>query len=166
MVVTHSQCSLACGGENGEGDTMSSSNGTKEKMDSSKQTDKYPSPFHSFLSSFLTSCLPLPFKITQLVPCSVFSFFRDVSESFWKAHTCSCPVYCSQILHLANNHITIALLQATDFSFAKFYLEFSDSVLVPTANCQMCESYCVWECPRGDKDDKSVHEHRQCVCPN
>lgn len=61
MVVTHSQCSLACGGENGEGDTMSSSNGTKEKMDSSKQTDKYPSPFHFFLSSFLTSCLPLPF---------------------------------------------------------------------------------------------------------
>lgn len=100
------------------------------------------------------------------MPCSVFSFFRDVSGSFWKSTHLFLPWNSSQMLHLVNNHITIALLQATEFSFAKFYFEFSDAVLVPSVNYHVCESYRVWECPQGDKDDKSVHEHRQCVCLN
>lgn len=86
-----------------------------------------------------------PFTLTQLVPCSVFSFFRDVSESFLKSTHLFLPCNSSQILHLANNHITIALLQATKSSFAKFYFEFSVAVLVPTVNYHVCESYCVWE---------------------
>lgn len=107
-----------------------------------------------------------PFKLTQLVPCSVFSFFRDVIEGFWKSTYLFLPCNSAQSLHLVNDHITITLLQARAFSFAKFSFEFSDAVLVPTVNDCVCESYCVWECPHGDTDEKSVREHRQWVCPN
>lgn len=86
-----------------------------------------------------------PFKLTQLVPCSVFSFFRDVSEGFWKSTYLFLPCNSARSLHLVNKHITITLLQARALSFAKFSFEFSDAVLVPTVNDHVCESYCVWE---------------------